>query len=138
MAVIEPTNRAVKAFEGLHLYHTGRSNCSSRVRLLIEEKGLAWTSHHVDLYARENVSEEYFGINPKGVVPTVVLDGEVVVESNDILLWLEDRFPEPRFTPPGAAAQADMREWLRRSGDLHIPAIKTYAYARVNAALELR
>ena len=31
-----------------------------------------------------------------------------------------------------------MRVWLKRSGDLHIPAIKTFAYAKVNAALVVK
>jgi glutathione S-transferase len=138
MGIIEPTNEAVKAFKGLHLYHTGRSNCSGRVRLLIEEKGLSWVSHHVDLYTKENVSEEYFGINPKGVVPTLVHDGRVIVESNDILVYLEEQFPEPSFTPKSKDGQQAMHEWLKRSGDLHIPAIKTFAYAKVNAALVVK
>ena len=135
MGVIEPVNQTVKEFRGLHLYHTGRSNCSARARLLILEKHLPWVSHHVDLYTKENVSEEYFGINPKGVVPTLVYNGEVVVESNDILLYIEEKFPEPSFTPGDAAAREDMKRWLQLSGDIHIPGIKTFAYAKVNAAL---
>lgn len=138
MGVIEPTNKAVKSFKGLHLYHTGRSNCSGRVRLLIEEKKLPWISHHVDLYTKKNISAEYFGINPKGVVPTLVHDGRVIVESNDILLYLEDAFPEPPFTPKTAADREAMRVWLKRSGDLHIPAIKTFAYVKLNAALVVK
>ncbi len=135
MGVIEPVNQTVKSFRGLHLYHTGRSNCAARVRLLILEKHLPWVSHHVDLYTKENVSEEYFGINPKGVVPTLVHDGRVIVESNDILLYLEEQFPEPSFTPAAAAEREEMRRWLKLSGDIHIPGIKTFAYAKVNAAL---
>jgi glutathione S-transferase len=138
MGEIEPANKAVLAFKGLHLYHTGRSNCSGRVRLLIEEKGLAWTSHHVDLYTKENISEEYFGINPKGVVPTLVHDGRVIVESNDILVYLEDSFPQPSFTSASKTDRAAMTEWLRRSGALHVPAIKTFAYAKVNASLVVK
>lgn len=138
MGVIEPTNEAVKSFKGLHLYHTGRSNCSGRVRLLIEEKKLPWVSHHVDLYTKKNISAEYFGINPKGVVPTLVHDGRVVVESNDILVYLEKEFPTPSFTPTAAADREAMRVWLKRSGDLHIPAIKTFAYVKLNAALVVK
>ena len=66
MGIIEPTNEYVLSLKGLHLYHTARSNCAARVRLLLEEKELAWTNHHIDLGKKENISEEYFGINPKG------------------------------------------------------------------------
>lgn len=128
MGIIEPGNRALKAFKGLHLYHVGKSNCAGRVRLLIEEKRVPWVSHYVDLYAKENISPEYFAINPKGVVPTVVLNGEVVIESNDILSYLEERFPEPSFLPKTHEQNEEMKAWLKRSGDIHIPGIKTYAY----------
>jgi glutathione S-transferase len=135
MGVFEPANKIVKTFMGLHLYHTGRSNCSGRVRLLLEEKGLSWVSHYVDLYTKRNVSAEYFSINPKGVVPTLVHDGRVVVESNDILPYLEEAFPEPSFMPRAAGEREAVRTWLARSGSIHIPGIKTFAYAKLNAAL---
>ena len=135
MGIIEPTNKSVLSLKGLHLYHTARSNCAARVRLLLEEKELAWTSHHIDLGKKENISEEYFGINPKGVVPTLVHDGKVVVESNDILVYLEETFPEPGFRPVPADRQTDIDYWLQQSGDLHLPAIKTFQYYKINAAL---
>ena len=40
MGIITPTNTSVLSFKGLHLYHTARSNCAARVRLLLEEKEL--------------------------------------------------------------------------------------------------
>ena len=92
----------------------------------------------MDIYNKENISPEYFAINPKGVVPSVVHDGRVVVESNDILLYLEEAFPEPSFTPAAAADRQAMLAWLKRSGDIHIPGIKTFAYARRNAALVVK
>lgn len=135
MGVIDSNNETVKSLKGLHLYHTGRSNCSGRVRLLLEEKRLGWTSHYVDLYTKQNICAEYFSINPKGVVPTLVHDGRVVVESNDILLYLEDAYPEPGFQPRAPEEREAVRAWLARSGDIHIPGIKTFAYAKLNAAL---
>ncbi len=135
MGVIEPLDRTVKTLTGLHVYHAGRSNCSARVRLLIEEKGLPWISHYVDIHGRENITEAYFAINPKGLVPTLVHDGRVVVESNDILLYLEEKFPTPSFTPNSRGRREAMLRWVKRSADMHVPAVKTYMYAKVNAAL---
>ena len=37
----------VPGMRGLHLFHFVLSNCSQRVRLGLEEKGLDWTSHHL-------------------------------------------------------------------------------------------
>ena len=56
MGVITPTNKEVVDFKGLHLFHAGVSNCSMRVRLTLEEKQLPWTSHHVDLFEKENLT----------------------------------------------------------------------------------
>jgi len=42
-----------------------------RVRMTLEEKGLDWTSHHLDLRKKENISDDYFGINPNGLVPVM-------------------------------------------------------------------
>lgn len=95
MGIIKPENPEVAGWQGLHLFHFAMSNCSQRVRLMLEEKQLAWTSHHIDLARGEHVSEWYQSINPKAVVPTLVHDGTVVVESTDILHYLEQQFPKP-------------------------------------------
>ena len=135
MVVVVPANISVLELRGIHLYHANRSNCSARVRLLLEEKELDWTSHHIDLGKKENISEEYFGINPKGVVPALVHDGTVITESNDILLYLEKTFPEPGFRAVSPDLQPEIDYWLKMSGDLHIPGIKTFQYYKLNAAL---
>ena len=95
MAVIVPTDKSVESLEGIHLYHGDISNCSMRVRMTLVEKGLPWTSHHLDLKLKENISDEYFGINPNGLVPTLIDDGVVHIESNDIIDYLDETYPEP-------------------------------------------
>ena len=135
MVFVTPKNTSVLSLTGLHLYHTARSNCAARVRLLLAEKQLPWTSHHIDLGKKENISPEYFGINPKGVVPSLIDDGNVVVESNDILLYLEEKFPDPGFREVSNDSQQEIDHWLQQSGDLHLPAIKTFQYYKINAKL---
>ena len=95
MAIIVPTNKSVETLEGLHLYHGDISNCSMRVRTTLVEKGLDWTSHHIDLRKKENISDDYFGINPNGLVPTLVDDGVVHIESNDIIIILTTHIQNP-------------------------------------------
>ena len=69
MPVVVPTNKEVLSYEGLHLFHSGVSNCSMRVRMVLEEKGLEWESHHFNILKKEHITPEYFGINPNGLVP---------------------------------------------------------------------
>ena len=135
MVVVVPADASVLELRGIHLYHANRSNCSARVRLLLEEKELDWTSHHIDLGKKENIAAEYFAINPKGVVPALVHDGTVITESNDILIYLEERFPEPGFRAVSPDLQPEIDYWLKMSGELHIPGIKTFQYYHLNAAL---
>ena len=127
MAVIIPTDKTVEAFEGIHLYHGDISNCSMRVRMTLFEKGLPWTSHHLDLKKKENISDAYFGINPHGLVPTLIDNGVVHIESNDIIDYLDETYPEPSLRAVGN--EAEMLEWLRLAASIHLPAVKPYVYA---------
>jgi len=100
----------VPQMKGLHLFHFVMSNCSQRVRIALEEKGLAWTSHHLNLPGNEHVTEDYQRINPNGVVPTLVHDGQVVIESNDIIAYLDEHFPDPPLQPEASDARAIVAE----------------------------
>ncbi len=128
--IVTPTNPSVTALEGLHLYHADMSNCSMRVRMTLTEKGLPWTSHHLDLRKKEAVTPEYFGIHPKGLVPTLVHDGVVHIESNEIIEYLDETFPDPPLQPEAEDEREEMREWLRTATEIHVPAVKTLIYTR--------
>jgi glutathione S-transferase len=120
----------VPAMKGLHLFHFVLSNCSQRVRLALEEKGLVWTSHHLDLAANEHVSEDYQRINPNGVVPTLVHDGQVVIESNDILTYLDEHFPAPPLRPASLDARSRMDVLIALSSAFQ-PTIKVLSHERL-------
>lgn len=101
-----------------------------RVRMTLIEKGLDWTSHHLDLKKKENISDDYFGINPNGLVPTLVDNGVVHIESNDIIDYLDATYPEPSLR---ASDNVGMMEWLRLAASIHVPAVKPYVYATMIA-----
>ncbi len=129
MGIITPTNKTVTGHRGLHLYHFSHSNCSMRVRMTLEEKGLEWISHHVNLHKGENVTPEYFGIHPKGLVPVLVHDGVTIIESTDIIDHLDRQFPDPPLKPPDDSGRADaVSRWMRTAADNHIH-VKTYMFA---------
>lgn len=116
MGLYDSQSSEVRNLNGLHLYHFVVSNCSQRVRIALEEKGLDWTSHHLNLAQNEHVSAGYQAINPNGVVPTLVHDGQVIIESNDILRYLEEKFPEPALVPSAPGDRAAMLRWIERAG----------------------
>ena len=124
-----PQNKTVLDLRGLHLYHAGWSNCSMRVRMTLEEKALPWTSHHLNTRIGEHITPEYFGINRNGLVPTLVHDGDVWIESIDIIRYLDAICPEPRLTPCDAAGLEKLSEWMRLASTIHVTAVKTFIYS---------
>jgi glutathione S-transferase len=75
----------------LKLYHSSGSPNSRRVRILIAEKGLDIELAPVDLGAKEQFSDAYRAINPRAVVPTLVLDdGTAIGEVPAILRYLDE------------------------------------------------
>jgi glutathione S-transferase len=79
----------------LKLYHATNSPNSRRVRIFLAEKGLKPTLIPVDLGAGEQRSEAYRAINPRRVVPALVLeDGATIGEVPAIMRYLDEAFPE--------------------------------------------
>ena len=66
MPIIEAKDPTLKNLKGLHLWHGNLSSCSQRVRITLEEKGLKWEGHLVDIPNNEHATEKYQRINPKG------------------------------------------------------------------------
>ena len=101
----------------LVLHHAWRSSASRRVRLCLEEKGLAYESHPVDLAKMEHHAPEYLKINPNGVVPALVHDGRAIYESGTICEYIDEAFDGPRLRPEGAYDRATMRNWIRHADE---------------------
>ncbi|MGH7073835.1 MAG: glutathione S-transferase family protein [Stellaceae bacterium] len=92
------------------LYHFGNSVCSQKARLALHEKGVTgWESHEVDLFRGDQFNLEYLRLNPKAVVPTLVDDGKVIVESTLIAEYIDDRFDGPSMKPADPFGRAGMR-----------------------------
>ena len=109
--------REVLGWKGVHILHFLMSSCSQKVRIFLNLKGIKWESHPVDLAHNQNLSEWFLGINPRGLVPVLVHDGAVHIESNDILMYLDGDFPQTKLIPMGS--ERDMAELLKHENDLH-------------------
>jgi len=110
--------REVLDYEGLHLFHYATSSCSQKSRIVLNLKQLAWQPHYIDLSKAENNSDWFLGINPRGLVPVLVHNGDVHIESNDILRELERIAPSPVLFPP--EREAEITTLLTEEDDLHI------------------
>jgi glutathione S-transferase len=110
--------REVIGWKGVHVLHFMGSSCSQKLRIFLNLKGIPWHSHPIDLPGHENFQPWFLGINPRGLVPVLVHDGAVHIESNDIIQYLEKTFP----TPPLVAAGHDneIAALLKHEDDLHL------------------
>jgi glutathione S-transferase len=86
----------------IDLYHHGSSVCAAKVRLVLAEKEIVWKGHYVDILKGDQFSPEYLNLNPKAVVPTLVHDGNVILESTVICEYLDEVFPHPPLKPASA------------------------------------
>lgn len=110
--------RDVLEWHGVHLLHAQISSCSQKLRIYLNWKGIPWQSHVIDVAAKAQNDEWFMGINPRGLVPVLVHDGVVHIESNDILLHLEAAFPDPALVPQ--SHRDDIATLLRHEDDLHM------------------
>lgn len=97
----------------LKLYKAGNSICTQKVLITMHEKGLECEKQDINLFAGEQYNPEYLKINPKGVVPSLVDDGKVVIESSLICEYLDAAFPEVSLIPESPHLQARMRLWSK-------------------------
>lgn len=101
----------------LTLYHNDMSVCAQKVRLCLAEKTLPYEARHLNLRAGDQQQPDYLKLNPKGVVPTLVDDDTVVVESVVINEYLDDAFPKRPLKPNDPAGRAKMRWWTKQIDD---------------------
>jgi len=99
----------------LKLYQSNGSPNSRRVRIFLAEKGISVTQVPVDLGAKEQFSDSYVAINPRRVVPALVLeDGSAIGEVPAIMRYLDEAFPETPLLGSNAREKAVVQMWERR------------------------
>ena len=98
----------------LELHHAPISTCSQKVRLVLAEKGLQYTSQVLDLVAGDQHKPEYAALNPSHVVPTLVHGERVLLESSLINGYFEDAFPETPLSPADPYERFEMARWIKK------------------------
>jgi glutathione S-transferase len=117
----------------LTLYHGRTSVCSIKARLALAEKGVAFESRLMTLRG-DQFEPGYMKLNPNAVVPTLVHDGRVVIESTVIMHYVDEAFGGAALMPsdPLARAQARMTEKLMDE-HVHVSCM-TITFATANRA----
>lgn len=91
----------------------------------------------LDFDKREHKDAAYLALNPAGLVPTLVLDGQVLTEAAAIALHLADRHPDAALLPaPGTADRAEAYRWMFWCANTVQPAYRAWFYPQEMAGPE--
>jgi maleylpyruvate isomerase len=93
----------------MKLYNFFRSGTSHRLRIALNLKGLPYEYVAVDLRTEQHLGADYKALNPQGLVPSLVHDGRVLIQSPAIIEWLEERYPAPPLLPRDPDQRAQVR-----------------------------
>jgi GSH-dependent disulfide-bond oxidoreductase len=97
-------------------FYTYDTSNGQRVAIMLEECGLAYRTHRVDLTKGEQRTADFLRLNPTGAIPVVVdADGPggqslTLSQSGAIMLYLAEK--TGRFLPADPARRAAALQWL--------------------------
>src|SRR5665213_1282784 len=96
----------------MQLYSANLSPFAARVRIALYYKQLQF--ENLSVPADGLKSAEFLAINPMGKIPVLILDdGTAIVESETILEYLDDAYPERPLRPAKPSDRAQMRTIVR-------------------------
>jgi len=110
------------------LYYAPGS-ASMVVHLALLEIGAPHQLVKIDLDRDEQRGPEYLRLNPRGQVPTLVVDGKPYFESAALLMILAERHPEAQLAPPpGSELRAAWYQWIVFFSNALGPAYRQWFY----------
>ena len=136
-----PASPLMPRLKGLHLFHFDGAPCAQRVRFALGEKGLQrgrevrfdastpqstegeqgrWVSRVVSLAKKDHMTESYALIHPDMVVPALVHDGTLYLESRDIIEYLDEAFGGPPLIPLDLGQREETMVLVEEAKQLHL------------------
>jgi len=99
------------------------------VHWLLIELQVPHEFRHVDLAAKAHKTPEFLKLNPSGVVPVLLIDGEPMCEAAAIALLLAERHPEGELAPPvGSVGRVPYLQWMLYFANTLQPAFRAWFY----------
>lgn len=114
----------------MKLYDAARSGNCHKVRMLLTQLGLPYESVAVDLPGGESKLPPFLKLNPRGQVPVLEDAGEIIWDSQAILVYLARKQTDETWLPTAPLAMARVMQWLAVSENEIL-----YGLARARAAL---
>ncbi len=88
--------------------HYAPGACSLASHIVLEEIGVPYETRRLDLAKGDQRSPEYLKLNPRGRVPTLMVDGKVLTENLGILAYLGGGWPKAGLWPERTWDQAKL------------------------------
>lgn len=121
----------------MHTLYYSPGAASLVVHWLLLELEVPHRLHLLDFEAREQKSADYLKLNPGGVVPTLVCDGEPLSEAAALVMHLADSYPAAGLAPaPGSMQRARYYQWLLYLANTLQPAFRNWYYPDEAAGAE--
>lgn len=117
----EPCDAAPRT--GIHFYHFPMSFFSQKARQALEETGQPWTSHIIQLSLHDQYAPDYVRINPRCVVPTLVREGRVTSDADNIMRFIASTYPETALVPIGPDEATAMGRFRELADGIFVEAI---------------
>lgn len=107
----------------IEFYHSPNTR-SSGVRVLLEELGVPYRLHALNMRAGEHLQDAYRAVNPMAKVPAIRHGDALVTEQAAVYLYLADLFPEAGLAPaPTEPDRATYLRWMVFYGSCFEPAV---------------
>jgi glutathione S-transferase len=105
------------------LFHAPNSR-SAGARALLEELGVPYDLHVLNLKKNEQRDAKYLAVNPMGKVPAILHNGALVAEQPAVYLYLADLYPQVGLAPAlGDPLRGPYLRWMVFYGSSFEPAV---------------
>ncbi len=129
----------------IHLY-TWNTPSGIKPLIMLEEIGVAYRLHPIDISAGEHKTDSFLSVNPNGRIPALIDDeiagdaaiggvrGQRVFESGSILMYLADKFG--RFLPTDPASRSRAIGWVCWETERLSPMVRELQWVEDDALCE--
>ena len=112
-------------------FHYAPQSRAFGTRVLLEELGVPYDLHVLDIRTGEQLKPDYLAVNPMGKVPAISHRGVVVTEQAAVALYLGDLFSEAGMAPAiDEPRRGAYLRWMVFYGSSFEPALVDHALKR--------
>lgn len=108
------------------LYGTPVSTYVRTTRLLLAGANVDYELKDIGIFNGDNKTDDYLSKHPFGKIPTIVIDGETIYETDAITYYVNEKFADGKFSPSDLLLRTRMYQIMAIANSyLYAPAIGT-------------